>query len=190
MPTDWPRYPSRDQFVEYLTSYCAHHHLEPNYDQRIIRLERLGTGWRARSASEEWHARHVVLATGANRRAVRPIWPGMESFSGEILHSRDYRNGDPWKGRSVLAIGFGNSACEIAIDLAERGARPHLAVRSPVNVIPRDVFRLVPVLQLAIAMRHLPAAVADAFRGQSSTSPSATSARSAFASFRTDPTVR
>jgi cation diffusion facilitator CzcD-associated flavoprotein CzcO len=59
-------------------------------------------------------------------------------------------------------VGFGNSACEQAIDLVENGARPHLSVRSPVNVVPRDVLGLVPALQLGIAMRHLPTALADA----------------------------
>jgi cation diffusion facilitator CzcD-associated flavoprotein CzcO len=36
-------------------------------------------------------------------------------------------------------VGFGNSACEIAIDLCEQGADPAMAVRSPVNVVPRDL---------------------------------------------------
>jgi indole-3-pyruvate monooxygenase len=58
--------------------------------------------------------------------------------------------------------GFGNSACEQAIDLLERGARPHLSVRSPVNVVPRDVLGMVPVQQLGIAMRHVSPAAADA----------------------------
>jgi len=86
----------------------------------------------------------------------------MGSYSGQVLHSSDYRNGDPWIGRPVLVVGFGNSACEQAIDLLERGAQPHLSVRSPVNVVPRDVLGVVPVLQLGIAMRHVPPAVADA----------------------------
>ena len=85
-----------------------------------------------------------------------------DSFQGQVLHSAEFANGDPWKGRPVLVVGFGNSACEQAIDLVERGARPHLSVHSPVNVVPRDVLGLVPVLQLGIVLRPLPAAVTDA----------------------------
>jgi indole-3-pyruvate monooxygenase len=59
-------------------------------------------------------------------------------------------------------VGFGNSACEQALDLVERGAEVHLAVRSPVNVLPRDIFGVVPVLPLGIVMRRLPTRVADA----------------------------
>jgi indole-3-pyruvate monooxygenase len=104
----------------------------------------------------------VVIATGRARVPVRPTWPGMDQYRGDVLHSSEYRNGDRWKGRPVLVVGFGNSACEQALDLVERGAEVHLAVRSPVNVLPRDIFGVVPVLPLGIVMRRLPMRVADA----------------------------
>jgi indole-3-pyruvate monooxygenase len=162
MPSQWPRYPTRDQVVDYLEHYRAHHGLEPHFGQKITRLERRDDEWVATTAHDQWRARNVVIATGANRRPVRPTWPGLDAFRGQVLHSSEYRNGDPWKGRPVLVVGFGNSACEQAIDLVERGSLAHLAVRSPVNVISRDVFGVVSVLQLGILMQHLPPAVADA----------------------------
>jgi indole-3-pyruvate monooxygenase len=162
MPSQWPRYPARDQVVDYLERYREHHGLQPLFGQVVTRLERADEAWVATTDTGQWRARTVVIATGANRRPVRPTWPGLGSYGGEVLHSSEYRNGDPWKGRPVLVVGFGNSACEQAIDLVERGSQPHLAVRSPVNVIPRDVFGVVPVLQLGIVMQHLPPAVADA----------------------------
>ena len=60
-----------------------------------------------------------------------------------------------------MVVGFGNSACEIAIDLYEQGATPFMAVRSAVNVIPRDIVGI-PVLELSLLMRPLSARVADA----------------------------
>ncbi len=162
MPSSWGRYPSRDQVVEYLEAYRAHHGIEPRFGQAVTRVERDEGAWTAATAEREWRARHVVIATGATRRPVTPSWPGMESYAGRVLHSSDYRNGDAWSGRPVLVVGFGNSACEQAIDLVERGASPHLSVRSPVNVIPRDMLGVVPVLQLGILMRHVPTPVADA----------------------------
>jgi indole-3-pyruvate monooxygenase len=161
MPADWPRYPARDQVVAYLESYRAHHGLDPQYGQRVQRLERAEGVWTATAGDGEWRARNVVVATGANQHPVRPTWPGLETYRGDIMHSSEYRNGDPWRGRPVLVVGFGNSACEQAIDLVERGAHPHLSVRSAVNVIPRDILGLVPVLQLGIVMQHVPPAVAD-----------------------------
>lgn len=165
MPRQWPRYPAREQVIEYLERYRSHHGLEPHFQQRVTRLERQGDEWVATTESTQWRARNVVIATGAARQPVRPEWPGLESFQGQVLHSSEYRNGDPWRGRPVLVVGFGNSACEQAIDLVERGAQAHLSVRSPVNVVPRDAFGIVPVLQIGIIMQYLPPAVADALAG-------------------------
>jgi indole-3-pyruvate monooxygenase len=162
MPKDWPRYVARDQVVEYLERYVAHHQLAPRFGQRVTRLEREGDSWVATTDDAEWEAGHVVIATGANRRPVRPTWPGLDTYRGQVMHSSEFRNGDPWKGRPVLVVGLGNSACEQAIDLVEHGAKPHLSVRSAVNVIPRDAYGLVPVLQIGILLRYLPTGLADA----------------------------
>jgi indole-3-pyruvate monooxygenase len=162
MPSSWPRYPARDQVVSYLETYAAHHGLTPHFGQQVERLERVDGAWVATTPDRTWTARHVVVATGATRRPVRPTWPGLSTYTGDVLHSSEYRNGDPWRGKPVLVVGFGNSACEQAIDLVERGAHPHLSVRSEVNVIPRDMLGVVPVLQLGILMRRVPTGVADA----------------------------
>ena len=65
-----------------------------------------------------------------------------------------------FKNQKVLVVGFGNSACEIAINLYEQGASPALSVRSAVNVLPRDIFGI-PVLQLGLLMSNLPPRMAD-----------------------------
>jgi indole-3-pyruvate monooxygenase len=161
MPDEWPRYPSRDQVVEYLDGYRDHFELQPHYGQHVRLLERDGGDWVATTDDTQWRSRQVVVATGAARAPVRPHWPGMDDYRGTVLHSSEYRNGDPWRDRPVLVVGFGNSACEQAIDLVERGAEAHLSVRSPVNVVPRDVLGVVPVLQLGIIMSHLPSGLAD-----------------------------
>ncbi len=162
MPRDWPRYPARDQVVEYLERYQEHAGLRPHFGEAVHRVERVDDTWETTTAKGTWRSANVVIATGRTRVPVRPTWPGMDRYRGEVLHSSDYRNGDPWGGRPVLVVGFGNSACEQALDLVERGAEAHLAVRSPVNVLPRDLFGVLPVLPLGIAMRRLPPRVADA----------------------------
>jgi cation diffusion facilitator CzcD-associated flavoprotein CzcO len=89
-----------------------------------------------------------------------PRWTGQEHFRGRILHSSEYRNGRPFRGLNVLVAGFGNSAGEIAIDLHEHGARVTMAVRGPVNIVPRDILGL-SILTVAIALSPLPARLAD-----------------------------
>ncbi|HEY9290246.1 MAG TPA: NAD(P)/FAD-dependent oxidoreductase [Microlunatus sp.] len=162
MPAGWARYPARDQVVSYLERYRDHHRLAPHYGQRVQGLERRDGAWVATTADRQWSAPTVVVATGFTRRPVLPSWPGIEAFRGEILHSSAYRNGQPWRGGRVLVVGFGNSACEQAMDLVECGAEAHLSVRSPVNAIPRDLFGMVPILRLGAALQHLPTRAADA----------------------------
>lgn len=161
MPSGWPRYPSRDQVVSYLEHYAGHHGLVPRFGVEVTALRREGGAWTAETSEGPWRAKDVVVATGATRRPVRPTWPGMETYAGDVLHSSEYRNGEPWRSKKVLVVGFGNSACEQAIDLVEHGVTTHLAVRSAVNVVPRDMLG-VPILQMGIVMRRLPTSVADA----------------------------
>ena len=162
MPRDWPRYPAREQVVQYLEQYAARNGVRPHFGQRVSRIERADDGiWTVTTDDRTWTSRNVVVATGATRVPVRPTWPGMEEYGGAVLHSSEYRDGEPWRGGRVLVVGFGNSACEQAIDLVEHGVEAHLSVRSAVNVLPRDLLG-VPVLQMGIAMRRLPTGLADA----------------------------
>jgi indole-3-pyruvate monooxygenase len=103
----------------------------------------------------------VVICTGYSRKPNLPVWPGQEQYQGEILHSSQYRSGEPYRGKQVLVVGFGNSGGEIAIDLHEHGALPAISVRSPLNIIPKEILGI-PVLALAIAQRKLPARLSDA----------------------------
>ena len=89
----------------------------------------------------------VIVATGRNQKPNVPEFPGLNTFTGNILHSSQYKNGKAFAGKNVLIVGFGNSGCEQAICLHEHGAHPSFSVRSAVNVIPRDIFGL-PALEI------------------------------------------
>lgn len=160
-PAEAPRYPARAQVVEYLESYARRFGLSARFGQRVESVRRDEGGWVVRSQDSEWRARNVVIATGFTRAPKRPSWPGMESFGGKLMHSSEYWSGQPFAGQRVLVVGFGNSGGEIALDLLEHGARPSIAVRSPVNVIPRDFLGL-PIVAWGLLLSLLPLAVGDA----------------------------
>jgi cation diffusion facilitator CzcD-associated flavoprotein CzcO len=164
--TAWPRgcptYPSRNQVIDYLESYARRHELEPRFGQNVVAARRDDGGWRTETEDGSYHSSHLVVATSYTGQPVVPAWPGRETYRGTVIHSSAYRSGAPYRDQSVLVVGFGNSGGEIAIDLWEQGARPCLAVRGPVNVVPRDLFGL-PILAISIPMRKLPPRIADAF---------------------------
>jgi indole-3-pyruvate monooxygenase len=160
-PKEYPRYPSRLQMISYLEAYSRQFRLEPKFGQQVVSARRIEGGWEVQTQDTLYRARNLVIATGNSREPCLPTWPGQDSFQGSILHSSEYREGEPFRGQQVLVVGFGNSGGEIAIDLWEHGARPSLAVRSPVNVIPRDLFGI-PILAIGILQSKLPPRVADA----------------------------
>jgi cation diffusion facilitator CzcD-associated flavoprotein CzcO len=88
---------------------------------------------------------------------------GEEHFSppGRIVHSRDYRDAAPFAGQRVLVVGMGNTGAEIALDLAERGIEVALSVRSPINIVHRDVLGR-GTQQTSIMLARLPTPIGDA----------------------------
>lgn len=161
MPADYPKYPSRDQVFDYLRRYALEEGVEIRFGVEVTRVRRRDGVWEIESAGgTRLTAPDVVIATGLSHVPRIPEIPNQEAFSGEILHSADYRNGRPYAGRSVLVIGFGNSAAEIALDLAEHGARSHVSVRSPTSVVPRDVLGI-PVLTLSRFFSLFPPRLSD-----------------------------
>src|SRR5260221_12011040 len=160
MPRTFPLYPAREQVVEYLESYSAHFDIQPVFNTTVSRIRRDGTQWCTDTAQGSISAPVVVVATDIADAPYRPSWPGSEVYQGLVLHSCEYRNPTPYAGKRVLVVGFGNSGGEIALDLANAGVDVMLAVRGPVQILPRDLLGF-PILAWAILYRRLPACLVD-----------------------------
>jgi thioredoxin reductase len=160
-PKEYPRYVSRSQLIEYLESYARKFQLDIRFHQELISARYEIDQWEVQTQDNRYHATNLVIAAGCNHEPFIPTWPGQDLFKGTILHSSQYKNGGPFKGKNVLVVGFGNSGGEIAIDVWEQGAKVSLAIRSAVNVIPRELFG-VPILSIGILQSKLPPRVADA----------------------------
>lgn len=163
-PASAPRYPSRQQVVEYLEAYARHFGIEPRFGQRVVRARPVDDQWEVEAGDASYRTRHLIVAAGYNREPRVPTWPGQDAFRGTVIHSAAYGNGERFRGHDVLVVGFGNSGGEIAVDLCEHGARTHIAVRSPVNIVPRDILGI-PAQKFSIAERALPPRLVDALNG-------------------------
>jgi hypothetical protein len=160
-PSSTPRYPSRQQVIDYLDDYRRTFGIDPLFDTEARSIIREQGQWLTETNKGLIRSTHIVMATGAYSKPKPIDFKGLESFPGKVLHSSQYKTGGEFKGKTVLVVGFGNSACEIAVDLHEHGAFPVMAVRSPVNIVPRDVFGI-SVLELSALLGPLPPRVADA----------------------------
>ena len=160
MPPTYPTYPSRLQIVEYLESYAARFDIRPVFNTEVSSIRRDGAQWCAHTAHGPICAPVAVVATGIADAPYRPAWPGSDIYPNPVIHSSDYRNPEPFAGKRVLVVGFGNSGGEIALDLANAGVDVALSVRSPVQILPRDLLGF-PILAWAILYRPLPARLVD-----------------------------
>ena len=159
-PDGVPVYPSRQQVVEYLEAYAERFDIRPIFGAEVKQIARGDAGWEVSTTQGDHVGPRVVVATGYNRVPHQPSWPGMDAFNGSVVHTRDYRTADEYRGKRVVVVGAGNTGAEIAIDLWEQGARPLLCIRGPLHVVPRDVMGT-PGQVHAIAMSRLPLAIQD-----------------------------
>ncbi|KAL2238937.1 probable indole-3-pyruvate monooxygenase YUCCA10 [Sesamum indicum] len=147
IPPSYPKYLSRNEFVQYLNDYVLRFSISPRYRRLVeaaayddvagkwkIIARNLGSG-----EAEEYTPRFLVVATGETCDPKIPQVEGLHSFTGEVLHSTEYRNGEKFAGQKVLVVGSGNSGMEIALDLANSGAKTSIVVRSPMHITSRRI---------------------------------------------------
>lgn len=160
-PEDYPRYVSRQQLVDYYEMYAKAFDIKPHFDTEIISIKKSNNKWTVKARNgKKWETEQVVIATGTNRAVNRPIFEGEEKFQGRIMHSRIYKNVDPFHDQRVLVVGMGNTGAEIALDLSEHGIETYLSVRSEVNIVPRDTFAG-PTQLTALRLAKLPTWLGD-----------------------------
>ena len=160
-PEEYPRYVPRQELADYYDDYARTFSIEPLFGEEAQTVRRSDDTWLTTTGTGlEISSDHVVVATGLNQAPHQPDYPGVEDFTGRIVHSREYRNPDPFLGEKVLVVGMGNTGAEIALDLSEAGVETTMSVRGPVNIVPRDVLGR-PTQLTARMLARLPVAVGD-----------------------------
>jgi cation diffusion facilitator CzcD-associated flavoprotein CzcO len=134
------RWPTREDMVRYFDSYVRRQNIALELGCEVNGVERADGGWRITTSFGEIRSRTIILATGNYRTPTVPCWPGLSDFTGEVVHSGDFRNAWPFRDRDVLVVGAGNSAADIAVQLVDAGTRRiWLAVRTPPHLVRRAI---------------------------------------------------
>lgn len=142
MPADWPDFPSAQQMHRYFQAYAEHFRLHAH-----LRFHRAVTACRPRP-DQAWDVtfadgdtetyKGVVVCNGHHWARSVPAWTA--GFTGEVLHSKDYKRPDQLRGRRVLVLGGGNSGCDLASEAARVGASADWSLRRGYWFLPKTLW--------------------------------------------------
>lgn len=159
IPDDKPDYLSHWQVLEHLENYARAFDLYPliGFRTRVVRVAPVGEGhgdvnlWEVElerldgegggeggvARREVRRYRSVIVANGHLWDPKYPDFPG--DFSGAVTHSHHYREAGPYEDKRVLVVGIGNSAVDIAVDLARRARQVLLSTRRSAWIMPKYI---------------------------------------------------
>lgn len=142
----WPgnplRCPTRDETTAYLRDYAAHFNFPFEPNQRVTRLaaDPDQPGYLVHTTTgRAYAARRVLVATGPYTTPRVPTWAPELPVAVAQLHSRDYQRPAQVPGPGPVAVvGSGNSALQIAADLAATGRPVFVAFDEQTPALPNN----------------------------------------------------
>lgn len=79
----------------------------------------------------------VAVCCGAHATKKEPGIPGLETFTGKVIHSGDYKNNAGYAGKDIVIVGLGESSADIVKEISDVANSCTLALRSYPFLIPR-----------------------------------------------------
>ncbi|MGC5566052.1 flavin-containing monooxygenase [Streptomyces sp. FR-108] len=163
MPDDCPDYPHHTQVARYLEDYADRVGLRERirFDTEVTRAAPApGGGWNVTLGDGSAHHYRAVLVASGGRHG-EPLHGRFDGeFTGEQLHSMDYRGPAGFEGKRVAVLGLGATAADIATEISRVAETTYLSVRTGHYVVPkilegRPIDRLSPLMsKLSVEQRR------------------------------------
>ncbi|MBB3060793.1 NAD(P)-binding domain-containing protein [Microbulbifer rhizosphaerae] len=129
----------REYFRDYAREFGLYEHYE--FNTEVVHCERDGENWRVTTRCKGGEQTRLfgglLIANGTLHHPNVPELPGQ--FSGELLHSSDYRHPQIFDGKRVLLVGCGNSGADIAVDAVHRAASVDISLRRGYYFLPKFI---------------------------------------------------
>jgi Flavin-binding monooxygenase-like len=158
MPNDYPDYPNQKQILAYVRNFADAYGITQHvrFDTSVESASFDGSHWQVRTSDGTTRAyKTLTCANGTQWFPVMPTYPGMDSFTGSIVHSQSYNEGNQLAGKRVLIVGAGNSGVDIACDAARFASRAVICVRRGYHLIPKHILGM-PADEFGESGPHLP----------------------------------
>jgi len=145
MPRDYPEWPDGSQVQAYLAAYASHFGLDPD-----LRLSTEVTaavpvpdgGWAVTAAGATEHVDKLVVANGIFCEPAVPRYPGEAEFTaagGRVLAGTELHDEEQARGKRVLVVGYGKSACDVTVPLSKVAASTDVIARHLLWKVPRRI---------------------------------------------------
>ncbi|XP_044157707.1 dimethylaniline monooxygenase [N-oxide-forming] 2-like isoform X2 [Bufo gargarizans] len=150
MPEDFPAYLHNSKVLEYLRLYAEHFRLlkyikfktevcvvtrSPDYSKtgqwEVITKK---SGVKEKECFDS-----VLVCNGHHVDPYLPLgsFPGIDKFKGCYIHSRFYKKYEDYCGKTVLIVGIGNSAGDIAVEISGIAKQVYVSTRKGTWVLSR-----------------------------------------------------
>jgi len=153
----WTRlFPTRDELLEYAENvadkYDVRRHIRFDTPVDCARWDEDARVWQVTLASGEiLTARFLITATGFLSQPHTPQFPGIETFTGKIIHSAAWDDSYDFEGRRVALIGTGATGVQLIPELADKVTDLTVYQRTPIYVVPKIDFAFPTWLQRLFA---------------------------------------
>jgi glycine/D-amino acid oxidase-like deaminating enzyme len=145
MPRDYPEWPDGAQIQSYLAAYARHFGLDP-----VLRLSTEvtsavpapGGGWSITAGGTTEHVDKLVVANGVFCEPAVPSYPGEADFraaGGQVLAGTELHDAEPARGKRVLVVGYGKSACDVTVPISHVAASTDVIARHLLWKVPRRI---------------------------------------------------
>ena len=144
-PDTFPGYIPKDKLANWIESYVDAMEInfwtETRFEGAIYDLEK--QHWLARlslkdGSTRTLHPKHIIMATSVSGTPNMPQLPILDNFSGKVIHSSQFKNGEDWNEKEVIVFGTGTSAHDICQNLHANHANVTMVQRSPTMVVNVD----------------------------------------------------
>ena len=139
MPNDFPDYPSGAELLSYFNSYVKKFDLKKHikFETKIEKALPTNDKWKLFFENTNEDFDYLIIANGHHWSPRIPSYSG--SFSGELMHSHQFKNNEYFKDKSVLVVGGGNSACDIAVEISRVAKKTSISMRRGYHFIPKFI---------------------------------------------------
>ncbi|MGD0454693.1 MAG: NAD(P)-binding domain-containing protein [Solirubrobacteraceae bacterium] len=160
LPDSLPDYAHHSDIADYFREYVEHFGFRHRimFRTSVERAELTPEDhWRITLSNgdvQEFDALLVANGHHWDPRWPEPPFPGSERFTGLQLHSHHYVDPTIFEDKSVVVLGMGNSAMDIAVESSYVARRTYLAHRRGAWIVPKYLFGR-PIDELFFQNRYL-----------------------------------